>query len=279
MRVKGYSDLLLLNIATILLALIVVFLHSNAIRIVVGLPVMLFIPGYTLIAALFPGRGGPGKMERVVLSLGFSIAVVSLIGIILNYTPAGISLYPALISLVFFIVVISLVAWYRRRRLAESNRIALSPGLALISWRGQKFIDRVLSIIVIVAVLGAIGVLGYAIARPGVGERYTEFYALGQGDMAEGYPEQLTVGEEAEVTIGIINHEHQEMRYRIEIIADGVSSGEVGEVVLDHEEKHEVGVGFIPGRAGDKQKVEFLLYRSDQDEPYRGLHFRVDVVE
>ena len=279
MRVKGYSDLLLLNVVTILLALIVIFLHSNVIRIVIGLPVMLFIPGYTLIAALFPGREGPGKQERVVLSLGFSIAVVSLIGVILNYTPAGISLYPALISLVVFIVVMSLVAWYRRRRLAEVDRITLSPGLALSSWRGQKFIDKALSIIVVAAILGATGVLGYAMARPGVGERYTEFYVLGQGDVAEGYPEQLTVGEEAEVTIGIINHEHQEIRYRVEMMAGGTMSSEVGEVVLDHEEKHEMAVSFTPSRVGDKQKVEFLLYRSNQDEPYRVLHFWVDVVE
>ena len=46
-------------------------------------------------------------------------------------------------------------------------------------WRGKGSVDKILSIILIAAILGVVGTLGYAIAIPKVGERFTEFYVLG----------------------------------------------------------------------------------------------------
>jgi hypothetical protein len=55
-------------------------------------------------------------IERLALSLGLSISIVPLLGLILNYTPFGIRLSSISVSL--FILVVSLlgVYWYRRRR-------------------------------------------------------------------------------------------------------------------------------------------------------------------
>jgi uncharacterized membrane protein len=70
--------------------------------------------------------------------------------------------------------------------------------------------------------VGAIGTLGYVIATPRVGERFTEFYILGQGGRAEGYPRELAVGEEGRVILGITNREHESMGYEIEIKIGGI---------------------------------------------------------
>ena len=59
-------------------------------RVVLALPLMLFIPGYCVIAALFPKDGDINLIERFVLSFGLSIAIVPLIGLGLNFTPWGI---------------------------------------------------------------------------------------------------------------------------------------------------------------------------------------------
>jgi len=139
---KWQNDLLLLNIITVLLLFIITLFPSNALRIALGLPFVLFFPGYVLTAALFPRRNVLDGIERVALSFGLSIVVVSLVGVILNYTPWGINLYPILISLAIFIAVISIVAWYRRRRLAEAGRFTIPFRLNLASWRGQKFVDK-----------------------------------------------------------------------------------------------------------------------------------------
>ncbi len=69
-----------------MLVAIIILFPSNILRIILGLPFLLFFPGYTLVAALFTRKEGMGSIERVALSFGLSIAVVPLIGLILNYT-------------------------------------------------------------------------------------------------------------------------------------------------------------------------------------------------
>ena len=54
-------------------------LNETPIRIILGLLLVLFLPGYSLIAALFPRRGDLDGIERIALSFGLSIAIVPLI--------------------------------------------------------------------------------------------------------------------------------------------------------------------------------------------------------
>ena len=280
MRIRLQNELLFLNLLTILLIAIVIFIPSNVLRIIVGLPFLLFFPGYTLIAVLFPRRDALDSIERVALSFGLSIAVVPLIGLALNYTPWGIRLYPILISLTIFIIITSVIAWYRRHRLPEVERFTVSLNLSLALWGGQRSLDRILSIILIVAILGAVGTLGYVIATPKVGEKFTEFYVLGLEGKAIDYPSELKIGEEGKVIVVIISREHETVSYEVEVRIDGVGNNEVGPVVLGHDEKWEEAVSFTLDRAGDSQKVEFLLYKNGGSEPYlKPLHLWVNVKE
>lgn len=280
MTIKLRDELIPLNILAFLLILIIALFPSNVLRIILGLPFILLFPGYTLIAALFPRKTDLGNIERVALSLGLSIAIVPLIGLILNYTPWGIRLYPILTSLTIFILTTSAIAWYRRHKLAQGERFAISFNLSLSPWRGRNTVDKVLSIVLIAAILGAIGALGYVIATPRVGEKFTEFYVLGLEGKAVDYPRELKVGEEGKVIVGIVNHEHETVSYRVEVMIDGVRNNEVREIVLKHDEKWEQEVSFIPEKAGGNQKVEFLLYRNSEAEPYlKPLCLWIDVAE
>jgi uncharacterized membrane protein len=108
-------------VATLLLFPLVAF-TSGGVRIAFGLLFALFFPGYALISALFPERDRLGGIERLGLSFGLSIAVVPLIGLILNFTPWGITLYPILTSVTIFILAASVVGWYRQRRLEPAQR-------------------------------------------------------------------------------------------------------------------------------------------------------------
>lgn len=139
--------------------------------------------------------------------------------------------------------------------------------------------DRVLSIIVVLAILGVLGTVSYAIFSPKLEERFTEFYILGLSGKAIDYPEELKVGEEGRVILGIINRERGAVTYQVEVLTDGVKNNEVGPVTLEHDGKWEEIVGFIPDRAGDNQKVEFLLYRLGQNKVYQRLYLLVDVIE
>jgi uncharacterized membrane protein len=108
-------------VATLLLLPLVAF-TTGGFRIAFGILFALFFPGYALISALFPKGDSLGGIERVALGFGLSIAIVPLIGLILNFTPWGIKLYPIVISVTLFILIASAVAWYRQRRLAPTQR-------------------------------------------------------------------------------------------------------------------------------------------------------------
>ncbi len=94
-----------------------------------------------------------------------------------------------------------------------------------------------------------------------MGERFTEFYILGLEGKAEGYPRELSVGEEGRVIVGITNREHEEMGYEIKIKVDGILEREIGPVELAHEQGWREEVGFVPQEPGKAQKVQFVLYK------------------
>ncbi|MDD3092343.1 MAG: DUF1616 domain-containing protein, partial [Methanoregulaceae archaeon] len=49
-------------------------LNASPVRVALALPMILFIPGYSLIAALFPSNREIDLIERIALSFGLSIA-------------------------------------------------------------------------------------------------------------------------------------------------------------------------------------------------------------
>ena len=175
------SGLLVLNLLVIVLVVVILFSPSNILRILLGLPFVLFFPGYALMAALFPRKARMSGIERVALSFGLSIAAVSLIGLILNYTPWGIRLESMLGSTVSAILIMSVVAWVRQRRLPEEERYDIGFQPKLPNW-GTSAQDRGLSIILVLAVVGALGMAGYLVVAPEVGEKLTEYYFLGPED-------------------------------------------------------------------------------------------------
>lgn len=82
---------------------------------------VLFMPGYVTVKAFFPKGRDLDTIERLALSVGLSLALVPLIGLLLNYTPWGIRLTPIVFSLAVFTVGLSLVGLGRQyRRSVES---------------------------------------------------------------------------------------------------------------------------------------------------------------
>jgi uncharacterized membrane protein len=53
------------------------------------------------------------SIERIALSLGLSLALTPIVGLILNYTPFGIRLAPITLSLLALTLIFATVALYR----------------------------------------------------------------------------------------------------------------------------------------------------------------------
>jgi len=83
-------------------------------RYVVGSLFVLYLPGFTLIEALYPKREDLEPLERLALSIGLSLALVPLVGLVLNYTPWGIRLDPIFLSLAFLTIALGTVAVARK---------------------------------------------------------------------------------------------------------------------------------------------------------------------
>lgn len=100
-------------------------IHENAIpyvyiRYILGSIFLLVLPGYSLINTLFPTRE-IDNIERIALSIGMSLALVPLIGLLLNYTPWGIRLTPIFLSLVALTTILSIIGIIREHQVKISE--------------------------------------------------------------------------------------------------------------------------------------------------------------
>jgi len=143
----------------------------------------------------------------------------------------------------------------------------------------SSHIDKILTIVLICSIITAIGIVAYVIATPKKGEKFTEFYILGPEGKAENYPREMMVGEKAKVLLGIVNHEYRQIVYRIKVEIQEDNEELIGPITLHNKEEWEQNVSFSLTRPGKNMKVEFLLYKNNEKEPYRKLHLWIEVKE
>ena len=286
---KFPSDLLTVIGLVILTDLFVLTpgLSETILRNILGLPLVLFLPGYALIAALFPAKSDLDGIERTALSFGLSIAVVPLIGLGLNYTPWGIRLIPILISLSVFTFAMCGLAYLRRAKLPDADafevpfRKMAHELKAEILEKPESGLDRVLTIILVLSILLSVATLFYVVITPKEGEHFTEFYLLGPEGMADNYPTNYTLGESGTVIVGVVNHEYMPVNYTMDVRLENKSlplPKDIQQVTLAHNETWEEPLTLTPPVEGKNMKLEFLLFNeTDKNTPYRDLHLWINV--
>lgn len=311
LQTRIFSDLKFIIIWLIgaITCIYVPILNETSIRVLLALPLVLFIPGYALIAALFPTDEDLDLIERIALSFGLSIAVVPLIGLGLNYTPWGIRLDPIVLSLSLFTIIMVLIAQGRRAMTDPDDRYRFPADEIMAGIREEFFptegnrTDKILSIILLISILAAIGTTIFVIAFPKEGEKFTEFYILGEKRMAADYPDRLFIGEEYPMYIGVGNHEYRNVSYTIEVHQITMETDESGNVsyitrmnmtdrlsvAVPHNETVTLPYNLT---AADKgyNRIEFLLFNESVpdrsvwgmeriNQSYRDLHLWVKVLE
>jgi len=133
-----------------------------------------------------------------------------------------------------------------------------------------------ISIILVVSIIASSAILIYLIVTPKPSEKFTEFYLLDPNGTASDYPTDLKFGEEGKLIIGIVNHEYENVTYRLVVNFNGSLIHEE-EVFLIENEKLEIPFIFKTTEKGENQKLEFLLYKDQHRETYRTLHLWVSV--
>ncbi len=277
--------LLILIIGLLLIALVIVDVPAlpaplRWVRMGLGLIYVLWAPGYTLQAALFPSSQDLDGPERLALSFGLSVAVVPPMALILDALPWGIRLWPIVICETVFMVGFSAVALYRRQWLPEEElplwRLGFSAGAW---WAQQSRLERlVYGLLVVALLLFAIGAVAI-IVTPKPGERLTEFYILGPEGLAENYPREVILGQAFTVTVGINNLEGTWAVYRVEVSDGQALIGGYDQVFVNPDSTDERSLSLVPTLTGEDVKIEFRLYRAPSVEPYRQLHLFIRVKE
>lgn len=320
------ADLVAISVAVFvtILAVFLPVVNETPLRIIVGLPFVLFIPGYALIAALFPEAGdsptepeadefetaepetrsGIDGIERLALSFGLSIAVVPLIGLVLNFTPWGIRLTPIMVSLSLFTLICTAIAARRRQQLSTEEQFEVPYRDWYTASRAELFEpdtrgDAVLNVFLVISVLLAFASVGYAVGLPKEGESFSEFYLLTEGEdgdlVADDYPTEFTQGESKSLIVGIGNQEHQAMNYTVVVELQRVQVQNNSTTVLeerslkrfqtqvDHNETWHLNHSVTPQMTGEEMRLTYLLYTGEPpqdptvDNAYRELHLWVNV--
>ena len=226
--------------------------YGTPLGVAIGLPLVLFAPGYALVSLLFPGatpddaavdrtlpevrQHGLVGTERAALGFGISVATIPILGVAVSASPWSLTPATVLLSVAGVSAGLSTLAAIRRLRRPTDRRFAL-PVRAWTDGARRAFstgspLDRALNVGLAVVVVAAFATVGYAVAAPGDGEHFTNVSLLSQNDtgelVAEDYPRNFTRGESRPMVVELTNHEGHRTRYsvvvelqRVDQAADG----------------------------------------------------------
>lgn len=176
------------------------FAFGGSVRAVLAVPLVLILPGYALTMAVLPNPT-LGFVEQLTFTLGLSLAVAAVGGVILNLTPWGLQAGTWAAWLGTVTVVAGVIALLRRRvQSASSSR----PMIADLSAHQLLMFGLAICI-----TLGAIGLARYGAERQ-QSASFTQLWI--QPADERGAPN---------VRIGVENMERRPTQYRLELKSDG----------------------------------------------------------
>lgn len=248
---RNYKDLLVV-IALAILAVEAIVIQANKPSglFLLALPLVFLLPGYSVTAALFP-NGGHGFPETLAFSLGLSLAVDIVGGLIINLTPQGFAPLPWTIFLVSVTCAGCAIAALNRRHRLEPTSGQSRLGLSV----SQVFLLG-LSVVVVAS---AMMIVRDQAAGPA--STFTELWsrpASADGQIA--------------FDVGVRNAESKEMNYALKVQVGETVVYELSSIALAPGETWEKTV--VLGTVGNED-VQVFLYRMDSpSEIYRQTRWR-----
>lgn len=262
-------------------------------RTIVALPLLLFLPGYFVVGALFPGgstyyspmpwhANQPDEeqidlFERLSLSYGVSLGLLPVVALLLSVTPWGVTLTTVVASLSAVVLFSApMVVAHRAALPADETfefpfRSWLSSAMNGVT--GDSFADAAVNVGLAVIVIGALAATGGVILFPQVQSDYTELAVLtenAQGELvADAYPDTIEPGESVPLVLSVQNEGDRAESYVV--VAQIQRVGEDGEV-LERKRverfredvpagetwrvEHDVSTSLV----GERLRLSYLLY-------------------
>lgn len=248
------GDLIVVFVYTVVVAALVVLGDLPAtIQFVLGLPLLLFVPGYAVLAALFPGRPSrnAGRVsslsgmsrrfesmrsiqrrgvrwgERAALSFGLSLFAVPLLALCLGFLPvlfdtgSPYRTLPIVAILTAVTLAATAVGFVRRLRLPRAERFAVPAGYWVHDFAGgltDSPVDALLNVVLVLSILVSTATLTYAFAMPQDAEAPTGFRVGVVNDSNQldfDYPTNLTEGEGQQYAVSVENDADRTTNYTV----------------------------------------------------------------
>lgn len=259
-------DLLVVLAVTALAAAVVVLDFGGWIRAFLVVPLVIFAPGWALLAALYPEapvsdssafdaersglndpnstKGGIDGVERLAFATLASVVIVPLVGIAVHFSPMAISAMPVLLGLVAVTVTLTFIGFMRRTLLPADRRYephVLAP-LTRLPFRARRrgigasgSRATVFNAGLAVAVLLFAASIGYAAVNPPQNDTFTEL-GVDTGNVTTEtesmYPAEYTADGSRTLSLLLSNHEQQPVDYQVIVELQRVG-GTDGQEVLD----------------------------------------------
>jgi len=279
------------------------------------LPLFLFLPGYAIVAALYPEKdrsssratersgidslyGTVNPLERFSFSVGTSIAVVPLVGMILNLGFARLTAESITVSVAGITVASAVVAGQRRANLPAESRfqVPYRRWLAVAVRPGDRR-ELVYNVVLVLSVVALVGSFTYATMT--MNKSFTEFAVLSESEsgelLADGYPENMTRSESETLYVEVTNRERTDRNYTVviqlhQVSSDGNETLRIQKVTrmrlrVPRDGTERIHHSFTPTVTGDRLRLTYLLYLDDPPEDpqpvnaYRRVHIWVSVPE
>jgi uncharacterized membrane protein len=240
------------------------------IGIILALPLILILPGYTLTQTLFRKRlpapdpssklilrpslkiGQPiNTADHIILSFGLSMAIDVVVGFALNVLPIGLQALSWTLSLGIITTVFALLAVFLRRK--DIVRVAMMPRPRITIYE---------CILFGLAILLATLVVWSSIIRPLEEPQpsFTQFWMLPAKNNS------------CAVLIGVHSFESTSVTYRVVMTINGAQVTTWPSVVLAPQAEWDQSVSIKKG-ATDNMYIEARIYRGDKpDTVYRNVH-------
>lgn len=298
-------------------SLIIQHTGPAVIRIPLGFIFVLFAPGYALAAVLFPYNGNRSKhgavlteqegtwgqitfVERLVVSVGLSVAIVPLAGLVLGYSPWGYNPTVLTVTIASLTIIAAIAGTIRRWTVPSDQRfivptVSIPTHFAAFIGKPATSREETLVVVIILGLVVSTAGIGFAATVPGNGERFTEFHIQAQDADSgaiepDAYPNAWAVAEPVDVVVGLTNQEGETVEYTIVVQQQQLGQTTDGYEVTDRTELDRldvtVGAGetwseqleVIPTESSDNARIAYLLYVGEPpDEPtaetaYRTVH-------
>ncbi len=236
-------------------------LNKTSLWMIPGSLFICFIPGYLLLAVMFPKNDDLELVERFALGFGASLILTSLIGLTFNYTPWSIRLELILIVLAVFSLTFCLITFIRTKKLPLERRLHIPK------------LEKVLAIFLIICIILTIGTAAYTLLMPGAQQadenktNFTDFHIKGVDVNASNYTLNLTSGTKGNLTMVLVNQEGSTENYRLLVRVNNTILKQ-DNVTLQNNQQMEIPINFTAGTPGQK-KMELIIYKLPDENPYQ----------